>query len=117
MSLSYYHYGQPLNVTHLENTVSATLRIAGFLAFVLFTLAQLTAGLVGIEDSLGLFWALGALAMALMFRFTLPLTVGSFFGAMNVWGWHWVFAALFAAPGLLFIIPGVLASTFVLVKR
>jgi hypothetical protein len=24
-----------------------------------------------------------------MFRFTLPITIGAFFGAMDVWDWHW----------------------------
>jgi hypothetical protein len=40
--------------------------------------------------------------VAVMFltRFSLPITVGSFFGAMNVWGWHWIGALVFAAPGL-----------------
>lgn len=97
--------------------MNAVLGVAGFIAFLLFGIAQLTAGFVGIEQGLGLFWAWGALVAAFMFRFTLPITIGSFFGAMNVWGWHWALAALFAAPGLLFVVPGVLASIFASVRR
>lgn len=97
--------------------MGAALGIAGFLAFMAFGIAQLVAGFVGIEDGLGVVWAWVALVAALMFRFTLPITVGSFFGALNVWGWHWAFAGLFAAPGLLLVVPGVLASALSLAKR
>ncbi len=97
--------------------MNAALGIAGFLAFLAFGLAQFVAGYAGIEHGLGAGWAWGALIAALMFRFTLPITIGAFFGAMNVWGCHWALAALFAAPGLAFVIPGVLASVLSLVKR
>ncbi|WP_374379748.1 hypothetical protein [Pseudomonas fluvialis] len=95
----------------------AALGVVGFIAFMAFGIAQLAAGFAGIEHGIGSVWAWVALFVALAFRFTLPITIGAFFGAMNVWGWHWTLAALFAAPGLLLIIPGVLASIFSLVKR
>ena len=97
--------------------MSAVIGIIGFLAFLAFGIAQLAAGFDGIEQGIGSFWAWAALVAALGFRFTLPITIGAFFGAMNVWGWHWALAALFAAPGLLLVIPGVLASIISLVKR
>ena len=97
--------------------MGAALGIIGFLAFLAFGIAQLVAGFAGIELGVGSFWAWAALIVALGFRFTLPITIGAFFGAMNVWGWHWALAALFAAPGLLLVIPGVLASIISLVKR
>lgn len=71
---------------------------------------QLVAGFVGISDGLGVGWAIAALAACLLLRFTLPITIGAFFGATNVWGWHWVFAVLLVLPGLLVIIPGALYS-------
>ena len=97
--------------------MNAILGVGGFLSILAFGLAQLAAGYAGISDGLGVGWAAGALFVALVFRFTLPITVGSFFGAMNVWGWHWALAAVFAAPGLLLIIPGALASILSMVKR
>ena len=97
--------------------MGAALGIIGFLAFLAFGIAQLVAGFAGIELGVGSFWAWTALIVALGFRFTLPITIGAFFGAMNVWGWHWALAALFAAPGLLLVIPGVLTSIISLVKR
>lgn len=97
--------------------MNAALGIVGFIAFMAFGIAQLVAGFTGIEHGIGSVWAWVALFAALALRFTLPITIGAFFGAMNVWGWHWALAALFAAPGLLLVIPGVLASVFSLVKR
>ena len=39
-----------------------------------------------------------------------PLTIGTFFGALDVWGWPWYGALAFAAPGLLFIGPALVTS-------
>lgn len=89
--------------------MNAALGFAGILVFLL-GIAQLVAGHVGIEQGLGPLWAALVLFAALVFRFTLPITIGAFFGAMNVWGWRWALAALFAAPGILLIIPGFLGS-------
>ena len=95
----------------------AILNVFGFLAFFAFGLAQFVAGYAGIAFHLGTGWAIAAVIVGLMFRFTLPITIGAFFGAMNVWGWNWALAALFAAPGLIFVVPGVIATVFSLVKR
>lgn len=84
--------------------------VVGFLLFLAYSIAQVVAGYVGIDFYLGAAWAVIAIIAAFMFRFTLPITIGAFFGAMDVWGWHWALAALFAAPGLAFIIPGVILS-------
>lgn len=78
------------------------------IAFFGFAIAQMAVGFLGIEHELSKAWAWGALILAFLFRFTLPITVGSFFGAMNVLGWHWSLAALFAAPGLLLVVPGMI---------
>jgi hypothetical protein len=90
--------------------MNALLGTGGFIAFAIFGIAQLVAGFAGIEHGLGVGWAWAALAVAFIFRFTLPITIGAFFGAMNVWGWHWLLAAIFAAPGLALVVPGVLAA-------
>lgn len=82
-----------------------------------FGSAQLYAAFLGIEHHLAAIWALGAILAAVIFRFTLPITIGSFLGALNVWGWHWAAAAVFAAPGLLLMFPGVLPSILSFCKR
>lgn len=86
--------------------------IVGLGLFLAFAAAQIGAGYAGIEHGAGNVWAVAALFAAVLFRFTLPITIGAFFGAMNVWGWHWACALIFAAPGLVFVLPGVLAAIF-----
>lgn len=88
-----------------------------FVVFLVYSAAQIYAGYLGIEHHLGVIWAFVAIAAAFVFRFTLPMTVGAFFGAMDVWGWHWALALIFAAPGLAFVVPGVLASIFSAVRQ
>ena len=88
------------------------LGVGGFLliiAFWIFGFVQLAVGFIGIEHYFSSFWAWAALLIAIFFRFTLPITIGAFYAAMNIWGWHWALAAIFVALGLLFIIPGTIA--------
>jgi hypothetical protein len=82
-----------------------------------FAVLQLYAGHQGISITWGPWWAFGALALALLMRITLPLSIGCFFFAREVWDWHWSGALLFAAPGLLFMVPGVFAAIVSLFKR
>lgn len=80
-----------------------------------YGVSQIYAGWIGIEHHFGSGWANAALVAALLIRFSLPLTVGSFFGALDVWGWHWVVAFVFAAPSIAFMalmVPGILATLF-----
>lgn len=76
------------------------------------SLANIVVGFMGIENEWGFGWAVGAIFLALLFRFTLPLTIGAFYGALNIFGWHWFFALLFAAPGLALLIPGSMIALF-----
>ena len=88
---------------------------AFIIGMLIYGIAQISAGYIGIDHHLGSSWAIGAVIAALLFRFSLPITIGSFFGAMNVWGWPWYGALIFAAPGLAFMalmIPGALTSIF-----
>ena len=75
-----------------------------------FTITQLVAGYQGINAKLGPIGVAVALFLALQFRFFLPITIGAFIGATQVWGWHWIPALLFVAPGLILLIPGALMS-------
>lgn len=88
------------------------MQLLGFIFFILIGIAQMYAGYIGIEYHFGLVWALVALAASLLFRFSLPISIGAFFGAMDVWGWHWALSLLFVAPGLAFVVPGFVLSLF-----
>jgi len=96
----------------MGSSVSTGIRVVGAMAFLILGIAQLVAGFAGIDHSVGVLWACVALIAALVFRFTLPITIGAFFGAMNVWGWHWALSAIFAAPGLLLVVPGAISQAF-----
>lgn len=81
----------------------------GIILFLGLGIIQLMLGFAGIDHHLGSFWAWIALIIALVFRFPLPIIVGVFFGVKDVLEWHWLIALLIAAPGILFIIPSIVA--------
>lgn len=82
----------------------------GCILFAVYGVAQIVAAFVGLDYYVGTLWAVVIMAACIWFRFTLPLTIASFFGALHVWEWHWFFALIFAAPGLLLVIPSILGS-------
>ena len=101
----------------IAGAVLATLFIVIFTAY---GIAHLYAGWIRIDHRIGPFWATASVVVVLLFRFSLPITVGAFFGALEVWGWPWWGAALFAAPGLAFMllmIPGAMASSLANLRR
>lgn len=87
----------------------ATLGIFAGICFLLIGLAQLGFGLVGIEHHLG-WWAVMGAAVALFpFRIMLPITIGAYFGVVDVFGWPWWLGVLIAAPGVFFMFPAFVA--------
>jgi hypothetical protein len=90
---------------------------AGAVLFFVLGVAQLIAGYLGLEDSFGSGWAAAAIVLALMFQFTLPLVVGTYLCATEMLGWHWALGALVAMPGLLFMVPGLIAIAIDSVRR
>lgn len=77
-----------------------------------FSLCHMVIGLMGLEAEFGLVWAILAFILAVTLRFTLPITVGAYFGAIHVFGWESLYALLFAAPGLALIVPGAIVALF-----
>jgi len=102
----------------MSNTLGdGVLHLLGFLMGVgvfALAIAQLVAGVSGIAHHLGITAAVIAGLLFFFARFTLPITVGAFFGAMDVWGWQWYWALAFTLPGLALMaimIPGVLVAS------
>ena len=68
-------------------------------------------GFLGIEYLMqpykyGTFFAWIIILFSIFYRFTfLLLTIGVFFGVINVLEWHTIFAILFTLPSLVFIFP------------
>tara|TARA_B100000965_G_scaffold370707_1_gene359045 strand:+ start:78 stop:503 length:426 start_codon:yes stop_codon:yes gene_type:complete len=88
----------------------AALGVIWGILLLLVGLIQIYAGFIGLEYHFGSVAAFGALFLAFFLRIMFPLTIGTFLCAMNVWGWPWYGAALFAAPGLLFILPALVTA-------
>ena len=82
----------------------------GFLLLIAVGITQAAIGFMGIEHHLGTIVAILALVAALFFRLMLPLTIGTFFGAIDVLGWSWYLALIVTAPGLLFAAPAMVAA-------
>ena len=99
----------------LKDKMGSTFGCMFMLLFMSYGLVQIVAGYIGISEKWGTWWAFGALALCFGLRISLPITIGAFFAAKDIWGWHWGWALLFAAPGLAFMalmLPGALASLF-----
>ena len=90
--------------------MGSMLAILGGTVGVIFFLAvgviQIIVGYLGIEYHLGSGWAVGAVILSLLLRISFPLTIGTFFGALNVLGWNWFGALLLTVPGIIFMVPG-----------
>jgi hypothetical protein len=80
------------------------------LGFVCWGISQFIAGYEGISSYAGTGWAIAAIVVSFMFRFILPITIGAFYGALVIWNWPWYWALIFAAPGLVLVIPSILTS-------
>lgn len=66
---------------------------------------QLILGFMGLEHLLGLWASFLGVALVFTLRIFLPMTIGAWFGAVEVLGWPWWAGVLVVAPGLLFIAP------------
>ena len=97
----------------MKNILSFLAGGIGVIFFLGFAIVQGTIGYLGIEYHFGSGWAIGVIIVAFIFRFTLPLTIGTFFGALDVFGWPWYGALLITLPGLLFMIPGAIGMAVV----
>ena len=60
----------------------------GVTFFIGFAIFSSIVGYLGVEYHLGSGWAIGCLIAAFVFRFSLPLTIGFFFGLIDVLGWN-----------------------------
>ena len=88
----------------------AAFGVLGGILFLIVGIIQIFVGYIGIEHHLGGGFAIGALVLGFVFRIMFPLTIGTFFGALDVWGWPWYGALALAAPGLLFIVPALVTA-------
>ena len=81
----------------------------GVIFFLLIGLVQIVVGYLGIEYHLGSGWAIGLVIASIFFFISFPLTIGTFFGALDVLGWPWYGALILTLPGVLLMVPGAIA--------
>ncbi len=81
------------------------------LLLMILGLAYLWIGIVGIKHQFGGLAVIIAIFFLTLFRFTLPLSIGTYFGIVDVIGWPWWVGLLIAAPSLTFIIPDIIYGT------
>ena len=96
----------------LETIRNLFLGSFGFLlgiVFLGFGAIQIYLGFIGIEYHLGGWFAIGAVALAFLFRIMFPLIIGTYFGVVDVLGYEWYLGIIFAAPGILFMLPATLS--------
>lgn len=94
----------------MQNILTFLAGGVGVIFLLVVGLAQMVIGYLGIEYHLGGGWAIGAVVLAIMFRFSLPLTIGTFFGAIDVLNLSWIVALIITLPGLLLMVPGAIAA-------
>lgn len=107
----------PESILSRQEPVSTLLGAAAALLLMLFGIAQFVAAYAGIAHFWGGFAAAAIIGFTILWRFFLPITIGSFCGALYVLKWHWAAALAFAAPGLLFVVPTVVAALFAVAQR
>ena len=69
-------------------------------------------GFIGIQFFYGTIVALLITIISIYFKVILPLYIGSFFGMIYVFEWHWLIALLICLPGLFFITPNLFKKIF-----
>ena len=77
-------------------------------SLIAFAIAQLAAASVGSAPLLGALWSWVAVVAMAALGFALPVMIGAFVGALRVW--HWSVEAIFAAPRLVTVLPGLVAA-------
>jgi hypothetical protein len=90
--------------------------ILGVIAVFGFGLLQLGVGFHGLEVQFGTVWAYVGAGLAFL-RITPPIMLGAYFGAIEIWDIHPVLAVLFALPGLLLMVPGIVGAAFSALRR
>ena len=82
-----------------------------FVSF-LSILFNIIMGFIGIQFFYGTIVALLITIISIYFKVILPLYIGSFFGMIYVFEWHWLIALLICLPGLFFITPNLFKKIF-----
>lgn len=90
------------------------------LLMVAFGILQIWLGFVGLDYIAGEWggWlAWGSIALLVIFRIMLPLTIGTYFGVVEVYDYEWWVGVLVAAPGIVYMIPAFVIALVETIKE
>ena len=93
-----------LPLKNILSVLSGSLRILLVLIFCGIGVVQLILGFDGIDYHLGSGFAWGSLILAFL-GFTIPITIGTYFGVVDVLGWPWWLGILITLPGTVLVLP------------
>jgi hypothetical protein len=101
--------GRDMQNEKIAAILGGSLGVVFVIGAAVYGIASAWIGWHGIEHHLGAFWAWTAVVFS-GFGFFLPLSIGTFFGLTDVYGWGTLSAAIFAFPGVLLWVLVVLAT-------
>ena len=80
--------------------------------YTIYVLVGFAAGFSGFDYFMPWWLAVVLFGLTLMLRLEFLFPPAVFVGTWLAWEWHWLAALLFAAPGLIIVIPALTASLF-----
>ena len=85
-------------------------------ALIAFALLQWSTATLGLEAAIGPWATAAVFGVVVLLRTSIPIVVGVYLGATNVFLWHPLAAAALAAPGLLLVAPMITAEILQKIK-
>ena len=82
---------------------------AALTALAAFRLARFGIGTLGLYHEFGIACAIAGAGALMLGRWTLPIRIGAFLGALKLLGWPWYAALALAMPRLLLMLPGLIS--------
>lgn len=93
------------------------LAMAALIAFAVFRLGRAALGAVALWVDVGPAWAVLAVTVLVLFRFSTPLRIGVVLGSVSLLGWPWYVGVLLAAPRLPLMLPGYLSAQLARIRH
>ncbi len=93
------------------------LAFTALIAFSAFRLGRAALGAAGLWVDVGPVWAVLAVVVLVLFRFTTPLRIGIVLGSVSLLSMPWYVGVLLAAPRLLLMLPGYLSALLARIRH
>jgi hypothetical protein len=91
--------------------------LAALIVLVAFRLGRAVFGAAALWLIAGPGWALLAISLWLLLRWTVPIRLGILLGAVMLWGWPWIAGLLLAAPRPFLMVPGYVSTQIARIRH